>query len=200
MKSARPLRSYPGYSSTASPDVTLWEAARATSAAPTFFKSLKMGPPGMQEEFIDGGMGCNNPTTQVLQEAARVFGANRRVACVVSIGTGLKTHNPSNVPQFLQRVIPVDMLKAVVEQATDCEQTHSQMERRFSGVPDLYFRFNADQPVGEIGLEEWKEVGRIAGYTEYYLKDPTISAQAKKAAVSLCKDDSDKCPVSLLGF
>lgn len=200
MKSVRLLRSYPGYSSADYPNVTIWEAARATSAAPTFFKSLKMGPPGIQEEFIDGGMGCNNPTTQLLQEAGRVFGANRRVACVVSIGTGLKTNNASNAPQFLQRVIPVDMLKAIVSMATDCEETHSQMERRFSNVPDMYFRFNADQPVGEVGFDEWKEVDRIVGYADNYLKNPAISVQANNAAVSLCKDDSDKCPVSLLGL
>lgn len=200
MKSARLLRSYPGYSSGDYPDITIWEAARATSAAPTFFKSLRMGPPGMQEEFIDGGMGCNNPTTLLLQEAARVFGPNRRVACVVSIGTGLKPNNPSNAPQFLQKVIPVDTIKAVVDTATDCEETHSSMERRFSHVPDLYFRFNADQPVGEIGLDEWKEVGKIAAYTEYYLKHPAVNAQANKAAVSLCNDALGKCPASILGM
>ena len=37
----------------------IWEAARATSAAPSFFDSIKIGEYG--EEFTDGGTGANNP-------------------------------------------------------------------------------------------------------------------------------------------
>lgn len=40
------------------PDMKIWEAARATSAAPAYFERLKY----KGEEFIDGGMGWNNPT------------------------------------------------------------------------------------------------------------------------------------------
>jgi len=41
----------------------IWQAARATSAAPTFFKRIKIG---RKQEYIDGGMGCNNPSEVVL--------------------------------------------------------------------------------------------------------------------------------------
>lgn len=39
------------------PDIKIWEAARATSAAPAYFKRIKVG----SEELIDGGLGANNP-------------------------------------------------------------------------------------------------------------------------------------------
>ena len=39
------------------PDIKIWEAARATSAAPTYFKPLKVG----DYELLDGGLGANNP-------------------------------------------------------------------------------------------------------------------------------------------
>lgn len=39
------------------PDLKIWEAARATSAAPAYFKRLIVG----NDQFIDGGMGWNNP-------------------------------------------------------------------------------------------------------------------------------------------
>ncbi|KIM42400.1 hypothetical protein M413DRAFT_43952, partial [Hebeloma cylindrosporum] len=40
----------------------IWEAARATSAAPTFFKRIEIG---RAQPFIDGGLGRNNPSRVV---------------------------------------------------------------------------------------------------------------------------------------
>lgn len=41
----------------------IWEAARATSAAPVYFERLtRKGDSGETLEFIDGGLGWNNPT------------------------------------------------------------------------------------------------------------------------------------------
>src|SRR5882672_7382832 len=52
-----------------SPNCTIWEAARATSATPTFFKRIVIDG----EPFVDGGMGRNNPINQVLEEAELMF-------------------------------------------------------------------------------------------------------------------------------
>lgn len=200
MKSARLLRSYPGFSAGDHPDATIWQAARATSAAPTFFKCLWMGQPGMEEQFIDGGMGCNNPTAMLLQEAARVYSPNRPVSCIVSIGTGLKPVSSSGVPDFVQRVIPVDVIKELSNMATDCEQTALQMKRRFMNTPDFYFRFNADQAVGGVGLEEWKEVQNMIDQTLAYLQQNHVSKQLLKAALSLADNAPGKCAVSSLAY
>lgn len=54
-----PLRSYANpLVPPALHDIKIWEAARATSAAPTFFGPITVG--GF--ELIDGGMGANNPS------------------------------------------------------------------------------------------------------------------------------------------
>jgi predicted acylesterase/phospholipase RssA len=39
-------------------DCTIWQAARATCAAPTYFRRMKIG----DCEYVDGGLGFNNPT------------------------------------------------------------------------------------------------------------------------------------------
>ena len=39
------------------PNIKLWEAARATSAAPYYFEPIKVG----KYELVDGGLGANNP-------------------------------------------------------------------------------------------------------------------------------------------
>ncbi len=74
----------------------IWEAARATSAAPTFFKRIEIGPSGSGIEYVDAGLGCNNPIKQVIEEAVRVFGEDSEVACIVSIGAGQVT--PDRTP------------------------------------------------------------------------------------------------------
>ena len=52
------LRSYKNtHSPSLLPDIKIWEAARATSAAPSYFPSLKVGG----YELVDGGLGANNP-------------------------------------------------------------------------------------------------------------------------------------------
>jgi patatin-like phospholipase/acyl hydrolase len=66
----------------------IWEAARATSAAPLFFKRVAIGEVGLQEEYVDGALGCNNPVNQVIEESGLIYGKERTIDCVVSIGTG----------------------------------------------------------------------------------------------------------------
>ena len=40
------------------PDIKLWQAARATSAAPSYFEHIEVG----KYKLVDGGLGANNPT------------------------------------------------------------------------------------------------------------------------------------------
>ena len=65
----------------------LWQAARATSAAPTFFKSIFIEPPRPAIEYVDGGIGHNNPSELALTEARRIW-PNYTQFGLVSIGTG----------------------------------------------------------------------------------------------------------------
>ncbi|ESN99889.1 hypothetical protein HELRODRAFT_184377, partial [Helobdella robusta] len=67
----------------------VWEAVRATGAAPTYFRA--------SGRFIDGGIVANNPTLDVLTEIHKYNLANRKLGStkglpqmhvVVSVGTG----------------------------------------------------------------------------------------------------------------
>ena len=87
----------------------IWEAARATSAAPTFFKRIEIG---REQPFIDGGMGRNNPSKVVLDEANTLFKA-RPVGCLVSIGTGHTGTISIKKPGFLQQVLPTDVIEVL---------------------------------------------------------------------------------------
>lgn len=65
----------------------IWEAGRATTAAPSFFKAIFISKPIPGSWFLDGGMGHNNPSELALGEARRLFPTVRRF-CLVSVGTG----------------------------------------------------------------------------------------------------------------
>ena len=65
----------------------IWEAGRATSAAPTFFKPIKIKVPPPGATYVDGGLAHNNPAELALSEARKIWTKARKF-CLVSIGTG----------------------------------------------------------------------------------------------------------------
>ncbi|KAE8365962.1 acyl transferase/acyl hydrolase/lysophospholipase [Aspergillus caelatus] len=72
------------------PNVKAWEAARATSAAPTFFPPMEIATDnGVKHKLIDAALGANNPVGWLWNEVLSVFGAGRPIDCILSIGTGI---------------------------------------------------------------------------------------------------------------
>ncbi|KAJ7032992.1 FabD/lysophospholipase-like protein [Mycena alexandri] len=144
----------------------IWEAARATSAAPTFFKRIKIG---RGQHFIDGGLGSNNPSKVVLDEAKRVF-PNRQIGCIVSIGTGQGGIISIDRPGFFQRLIPTDVIEALQGIATDCEAKHEEMLALFDNSPNTYFRLNVEQGMQNIKLSEWEKLSNVEAHTAQYMR------------------------------
>jgi len=143
----------------------VWEAARATSAAPTFFKRLEIG----NQPFIDGGLGRNNPSKLVLAEAKVVF-PTRPIGCLVSIGTGQADTISIKKPGFLQQILPTDVIKALKGISTDCEATHEDMLLLFANSPQTYFRLNVEQGMQGIELAEWEKLADVQAHTMQYLR------------------------------
>ncbi|KIM22768.1 hypothetical protein M408DRAFT_40342, partial [Serendipita vermifera MAFF 305830] len=68
---------------------TIVEALCATMAIQSYFLPVNIGPQRTQQTFIGGSFGINNPTRMLLVEAGCVYGENRRVAQILSLGCGL---------------------------------------------------------------------------------------------------------------
>jgi predicted acylesterase/phospholipase RssA len=66
----------------------IWEAARATTAAPTYFPPAWVTVPHPPEQFIDGGVTQNNPSPIALKEGKELLKAKR--CLLVSVGTGFQ--------------------------------------------------------------------------------------------------------------
>ncbi|KAH8745706.1 kinase subdomain-containing protein, partial [Hyaloscypha sp. PMI_1271] len=143
---------------------TIFQAALATSAATTFFGPVTIG----YRSFADGGLGSNNPVDEVEGEAANIWCSETGdlkplVKCFISIGTG----NPGN-KAFKDSAI---LRQTVVEIAIETESTEKKFIARWAKHFDekRYFRFNVEQGLQSIGLDEYKQKGSIEAVTEGYL-------------------------------
>jgi Patatin-like phospholipase len=157
--------------------ICVWEAARATSAAPGFFDPVAVGP--YQIKYIDGGMGANNPVHYTVQVAKDIW-PEVNIACLVSIGSG--TARIRSVPTQL-----LDMTKYLVAIATDTEETAETFARsnRDMAVADRYFRFNVNHGMEHIGSDEWSAVENIVSFTKRYCQAVVTESSIERCAEKL---------------
>jgi hypothetical protein len=131
-------------------------------------------------------MGCNNPIVQVIEEAELVFDA-RRVACVISIGTGKAETIAIPSPSFFQLFFPFDVVIAMRGIATDCERNAQEVARHFQGMPNVYFRFNVEQGMQTIGLGQWEQLDRVATHTSQYMRMQDVDDKLDAAVSGIRK-------------
>ncbi|KAK3329565.1 hypothetical protein B0H66DRAFT_526949 [Apodospora peruviana] len=140
----------------------IWEAARATTAAPSYFRSITLG----SVELIDAAMGFNNPMGQVVDEAGKIFDLSCKLGCVVSLGTGTRDKNlgmPGGVKRLLQTV------KLMKNITTDSDRVEDDIKERFSRIPSTYFRFSVPGAAETVGMTEYKKIGELKDMTLEYL-------------------------------
>jgi predicted acylesterase/phospholipase RssA len=65
----------------------IWQAARCTSVAPSFFRPMFVDVPAPGGWYVDGGVRFNNPSELALAEAGRIW-TRVKPFCLVSVGTG----------------------------------------------------------------------------------------------------------------
>ncbi|XP_019750363.1 calcium-independent phospholipase A2-gamma-like isoform X1 [Hippocampus comes] len=111
----------------------LWQAIRATSAAPGYFQEFPLG----SDLHQDGGLLINNPTALAIHESKCLW-PNTPLECVVSVGTGrFETAGKSNSGTYTSLKTKINN---VISSATDTEEVHAMLD---SFLPaDAYFRFN----------------------------------------------------------
>ncbi|KKF92479.1 Patatin [Ceratocystis platani] len=137
----------------------IWEVARATSAATTFFKSIKVGRD--EVEFIDAGFGHNNPCEALIEETKKVYPG--REMTILSIGTGL-----GDVIEIKDKRISI--IKALASMATTSKAAALRLQNKYSGIGG-YYRFNVENGLKDITLSDWKQSSKISSHTGNYLAE-----------------------------
>lgn len=163
-------------------DCAIWEAARATCAYPLFFDPIQIGPPGLKEPFVDGGLGCNNPLEVLLQETYSLF-PDRRISCIISLGTGQL--DPISVH-------PKKFNDALLEIVRDCEGAADAAALRFRGLPNVYHRFTVSRGMQSIEHDRWDQANTIRSHTNAYLELADVSRKFSAAVKCIGSRDAGK--------
>ncbi|KAF2452912.1 acyl transferase/acyl hydrolase/lysophospholipase [Lineolata rhizophorae] len=186
MAHPRRFRTYPARN-LASANCSIWEAVRATSVAPTFFKRIAIGEEGRaKEEFVDGSTGCSNPSQEVLEEARNIFGEKRGFCCLVSVGAGHPGTIEQSKPDAFQKMLPRNVVDSLRKITTSCQDAALRLNWRFRRQNNLYFRFNVSQCAGSISLEEWKKTNEIESQTKSYMEETEVTDAIDRLVKLLC--------------
>lgn len=108
----------------------IWQAIRASSAAPGYFEEFKFG----SSILLDGGMLVNN-CTGLAHTEANLLWPNEPIQCVVSIGSG--KFKPNEVMKANATSL-YEKAHGLVYSATDTETIHMILKNLITN----YYRFN----------------------------------------------------------
>lgn len=190
-KSLARLRSYACDALMDEGDIAIWQAARATSAATSFFDPIIVGEGYAGREYVDGAFGFNNPLDEVWLEALDIWKPEQgrlepMLKCVVSIGTGnLGTSPVGDKPWSIAKA-----LKDIATQTENTERVFAMRHQDLLGQERRYFRFNVDQGLQSVGLEEYKRQGEIIDATAKYLNDhQLVRMQFQDCATNLSRKE-----------
>jgi predicted acylesterase/phospholipase RssA len=177
---------------------SIWQAGRATLAAPTFFAPIEID----DVVYGDGGTGWNNPTEEAIAEAGNIW-PNSVIGIVISIGTGLENvleleDEPTQLSIiakfFLRYTFPKTLFKIAVAQyavhgLTSCEMVHREISERLNRdiLDGNYFRLNVPQGMSTIGLAEWDKINPMIALTKRYMELGEI-IELKRKMANLLRD------------
>ncbi|XP_071358567.1 calcium-independent phospholipase A2-gamma [Trachinotus anak] len=157
----------------------MWQAIRASSAAPGYFQEFVLG----KDLHQDGGLLINNPTALAIHECKCLW-PNTPLQCVLSLGTGRYETAGKNSTTYTSLKTK---LTNVISSATDTEEVHTMLDALLP--PDTYFRFNPymteDIPLNESRVEK---LNFLKGEGERYLE--RNEAKLRKAASVLGQEKS----------
>lgn len=159
-------------------DARVWQALRASSAAPGIFEMFK------HKEVLhqDGGVIVNNPTALAVHEA-KLLWPNESIQCVVSLGTGRYLASDR---QELNMSVKQKIVK-LIDSATDTECVHTMMA---DFLPKgSYFRFNPYTTEDfQLDDSEPEKVDQLMWDGELYLRKN--KAKLRSAAAKLLQPRS----------
>lgn len=167
-------------------DCEIWEAARATSAAPRYLKPISIGKkdqngfPGVKRPvFVDGAMACNDPTPQLIKEIQTHRrwhrGEELGVGLVLTLGTGYKPTTKAKargiVANHLRRL--ASTFKTHLLRPGKAER---RMRRYAKDYDFSYSKWHGGPQIEAVSLDDCraKTFKKMAEWTEDYMNQPEI--------------------------
>jgi predicted acylesterase/phospholipase RssA len=151
-------------------DCKIWEAARATSAASTFFDPITIGE--NQETYVDGALGFNNPIRLLDRESRDIWPNDDRVFLSIGTGQASDVNLEGNLFALASRL--KEMVVETEKTAQGFEMDHPDLLEN-----NRYFRFTVKDGLRGIGLEEFKARARIHAATSTYLETMDVMIRVR---------------------
>ena len=118
---------------------------------------------------MGGALGSNNPIRELLKEASRIFGDDRRVAQIISIGCGVP--HALSLEGMTSRTVAERLLK---EMPTDCHMVAKELAARLLNV-DAYIRLSVERGMENIGIDDWNMLEEVEMCTISYVETQGVT-------------------------
>jgi hypothetical protein len=179
---------------TAFNNCTICAAARATTAAPTYFQAQRIQRDrNTVIELIDGGIDYNNPTAIAWDHYKhhKHRELNWAGSRLISIGTvGFDPRDPDAVPpprKRFQRLVPT-AIRIIRKSATDTNAAAKNMNM-MAKIDDIeYYRFSATTGVCWIDMDDYKKLEEIERLTTDYLGNRKTAKDINDCAREIAHD------------
>ena len=140
----------------------MWEACRASSAAPYFLEECNLD----EKRFIDGAFVSNNPSMVAMHEAQRLW-PDRPVEVLVSLGTGIPATRPKGTPA--SNIL--ELITILMNSACSADKVHKALQLFSPAIQGMqYFRFQVADERCDIKLDctdPEKLEALLAAFAEY---------------------------------
>jgi hypothetical protein len=119
--------------------------------------------------YGDGGFHYNNPVRVAVEESNKIWESSKdlQIGCILSIGTGKPALKAVGDRGH-------EVLLSLKDIAMDTETTAEEFAAQIEDMDPLrrpkYFRFNVEQGLEGISLEEWKHFDPLTAATSAYLR------------------------------
>ncbi|KAF2115584.1 acyl transferase/acyl hydrolase/lysophospholipase [Lophiotrema nucula] len=167
----------------------IWEALRATCAAPKFFEEIQFGVPKIT--YLDGSLGFNNPCAE-LDFSAKALWGRRPISLIVSVGTGSQSlPKMRNLPTWLLLGLSnISLVPALTAMASDPTRVDNEMARKYQDTDTAYYRLDVDRSLSNASIEQWMQEDQMATLTSQYLNDLDQIRKVQGIASLLAKQTS----------
>ncbi len=168
-------------------DIPIWQVARATSAAPTYFKAMKID--GI--EYVDGGLGSNNPCEEIYDEVRKMNNnSDKCVSIMLSIGTGKNYHTSRVKGTGILRYL--HLYDFAMKRTTGFEVNDAGMRNKqnYSQHQFKYFRLNVESGPEGVKLDEWRARGRLRTAIGRFIGGLRLMKQHPKRMANSADDTS----------
>lgn len=168
----------------------IWEAGRATSAAPPYLDPMVIG----EHEYFDGGIGCNDPTSQlyrdILIHAEWHPGSSIPipVSIVLTLGTGGKPTQKEKVKGLLARSKPIRRISKIFSNVKATVVGTGHVEQQMVDDSFIhkfkYFKWTGGEEVGGLPLDKskLKIFTQMEGWVKEYMQGDDCQVQVREVA------------------